>query len=117
ALLMAVLASLAGRVGGLIRSLFARGFKMSHRQRLISQIATVAFCLELIACGSLQVTQGPSSGESRPARVAVLDFTSDLADFPGAAADGCVVGLMQTGVRAIERQRVQAVLNEKQESR
>lgn len=63
------------------------------------------------ACGgSLRLT-GPGRGSVAISSVAVLDFGSPEAE------DACVTGVLGAGVRAVERRRVDVVLNEHDMSR
>lgn len=69
--------------------------------------------LALTGCSSLKITNGPAASAPPPPSVAVLDFTSDLVDVSGRAADGCVEGIVVAGGRPVERRRVLNVLQEK----
>src|SRR5262245_56657845 len=72
-----------------------------------------------LACGGTTIkrTAGPGAASFKPASAAVLAFESSAQDVANGAADGCLSGLLGSGLRVIERQRVDAVLAEKGFSR
>lgn len=67
-------------------------------------------------CGGIQITRGsPPPGPITA--VAVLDFESQDESHAAGAADGCVMGVLEAGMRAIERRRVTEMMQEREASR
>lgn len=67
-------------------------------------------------CGGFRVTRGQAA-PGPISTVAVLEFQSQDASHAAGAADGCLEGVLEAGVRAVERQRVAEVMQEREESR
>ncbi|MBX3269791.1 MAG: hypothetical protein KF729_06000 [Sandaracinaceae bacterium] len=77
--------------------------------------AVFSCALAAVGCGgvSLRVIDGPGGRAAAPTSVAVLGFDSGDADVSGRVGDGCAAGAFRAGVRAVERQRVDAMLRER----
>lgn len=71
--------------------------------------------LAAVSCGgvSLRVIDGPGGAAAAPTSIAVLAFTSEEPEIAGRVGDGCAAGALRAGVRAIERQQVDAMLRER----
>lgn len=67
-------------------------------------------------CGAIRITRGQAP-PSPISTVAVLEFQSENASHAAGAADGCLEGVLEAGYRAVERQRVAAMMQEREETR
>src|SRR6185369_10777077 len=56
--------------------------------------------------------RAPGAATEHPTSIAVLGFTDAFGNRGAALDDACATGLLLGGVRAVERQRVEAVLGE-----
>lgn len=91
----------------------SRGPDAPRAWRRTAVVASIAFAL--IGCGSLRIVRGTALPRA-PESVAVLTFDGGDAALQAAAADGRVMGGLESGVRVVERQRVSSVVAERDAS-